>query len=59
MFATQPDISVDSIRGLIKYMKAGRRKPEEIRDFMAEAYAFVKACQEQCNLADVRKALCA
>jgi hypothetical protein len=42
MFVARPGVSVDSIPGLFTYMKAGRRKPEEFRELMAEAYAFAK-----------------
>jgi hypothetical protein len=46
MFVTRPEISVDAIPGLFTYMKARRSKPEEIRELMAEAYAFAKVFQE-------------
>ena len=49
MFVARPGVSVDAIPGLFTYMKAGRRKPEEIRDLMAEAYSFAKVLQESCR----------
>jgi hypothetical protein len=46
MFVARPGVSVDAIPGLFTYMKAGRSKPEGIRELMAEAYAFAKVFQE-------------
>lgn len=43
---SRPDLSVDSVPGLLTYRKAGRRKPEEIRDFMSEAYDFSRVLEE-------------
>ena len=46
MFVVRPGVSVDAIPGLFTYMKPRRSKPEEIRELMAEAYAFAKVFQE-------------
>ena len=47
LFANRKGISVDAIPGLFTYREGGRKKPEEIRQLMTEAYAFYKALSQQ------------
>ncbi|TWU57114.1 hypothetical protein [Rubripirellula reticaptiva] len=45
LFSKQPAVSVDASGDLFTDMEVSHREPEEIRDFMAEAYEFFTAFQ--------------